>query len=96
MELFGKTEPSTSELADLLEFTVVHRQGPIEIIVVTQGNMGKLLQTEQQIATKNVLGMSYRHGGEDQMYGLYVKLRSNESCTLPRLSEDKLSKQLTL
>jgi hypothetical protein len=143
MELFGKTDLSTSELADSVEFTVVHRQGPIEVIIapivtafvvwlfwrsgsqltkvmaalagvsgaiavianrqqgdevslrvtadelVTQGNMGKLFETEQQIATKDVLGMSYRLGGEGEMYGLYVKLRWNERCILPRLSEEQ-------
>ena len=36
--------------------------------LVTQGNMGELFQTEQQIATKDVLGMSYRHGGERMVF----------------------------
>jgi hypothetical protein len=143
MELFGKTDLSISELPESVKFTVVHRQGLIEVIIapivtalvvwlfwrsgsqltkimavlagfsgaiavianlrqgaevslrvtadelVTQGNMGKLFETEQQIATKDVLGMSYRLGGEGEIYGLYVKLRWNERCILPRLSEEQ-------
>jgi len=30
--------------------------------------MGKLLQTEQQIAAQDVLGMSYSHGGERMVF----------------------------
>ena len=150
MELFGRTDLSTSELADAVEFTVVHRQGPIEVIIaplvtalvvwlfwrsgsqltkimaalagvsgaiavianrrqgdevslrvtadelVTQGNMGKLFETEQRIATRDVLGMSYRSGGEDEMYGLYVKLRWNERCILPRLSEEQIQQVIEI
>ena len=56
---------------------------------VTQGNMGKLFETEQRIATKDALGMSYRAGGEDELSGVYVKLRWGQRCVLPRVSEEQ-------
>jgi hypothetical protein len=56
---------------------------------VTQGNMGKLFETEQRIATKDVLGMSYRAGGEDELSGAYVKLRWGQRCVLPRVSDEQ-------
>jgi hypothetical protein len=150
MELFGKTDLSTIELPDSLEFTVVHKQGSIEVIItpvvtalvmwlfwrsgsqltkimaalagvsgaiamianrrqgdevslrvtadelVTQGNMGKLFETEQRIATRDVLGMSYRTGGENEMSGLYVKLRWSERCILPRLSEEQAQQTIEI
>ena len=45
--------------------------------------------TEQRIATKDVLGMSYRAGGEDELSGVYVKLRWAQRCVLPRVSEEQ-------
>ena len=62
--------------------------------LVTQGNMGKLLETEQRIATKDVEGMSYRIGGEDESSGLYVKLRLSERCVLPRVSEEQAQQMI--
>ena len=56
---------------------------------VTQGNMGKLFETEQRIATKDALGMSYRAGGEDELSGVYVKLGWGQRCVLPRVSEEQ-------
>ena len=64
--------------------------------LATCGNMGKLFETEQRIASEDVQGMAYRMGGEGDLFGLYAKLRWNERCILPRLSEEQTREVIDL